>query len=282
MVSEKPSFISLFAGCGGSSLGYKQAGFHELLAIDFDKHAIEIFKLNFPNIPCWQRDIKEVTGKEIMDFCRIKKGELDLLDASPPCQGFSTAGKRQINDERNDLFKEFVRLIKELEPKVFVMENVSGLIKGKMKGRFIEIMRELKSLSYQVKCKLMNAMYYGVPQSRQRLIWIGAKEIIPSFPKHIGFPISAGEALNIEGVFYDSYPKQPKTNRPAPTLRQGRSYSIIQTRSMGINPRMNGPAACITKSSSDYQAKIDNKTRRLTIAEAKILSSYPEGFNFEG
>jgi len=268
MVNGKPTFISLFAGCGGSSLGYKWAGFKELLAVDFDENAVETFKLNFPDVPCWQRDIREMTGKEILDFCKIKKGELFLLDASPPCQGFSTAGKRKVTDPRNDLFKEFVRLIKELDPKVFVMENVSGLVKGKMKGWFIEIMRELKSLSYQVKCKLMNAMYYEVPQSRQRLIWIGIKDINPSFPKHKGFPISASKALDIEGVFCDSYSRWPKTK--------------IQTRSMRINPWMDDSAACITKSSSDYQAKIDNKIRKLTIAEAKILSSYPKEFNFIG
>lgn len=185
MVKRKPTFISLFAGCGGSSLGYKWAGFEELLAIDFDKNAVETFKLNFPDVPCWQKDIREVSAKEVIKFCKIKKGELDLLDASPPCQGFSLCGKRKVNDERNDLFLEFVRLIKELEPKVFVMENVPGMITGRMKGRFIEIMKTLKSLPYQVKCKLMNSAYYSVPQSRQRLIWIGVRNDLnkePSFP----------------------------------------------------------------------------------------------------
>ena len=177
--------ISTFAGCGGSSLGYKWAGFTELLAIDFDKNAHETFKLNF-NCPAWMRDIKEVTGKEILDFCQIKQGELDVLDGSPPCQGFSTAGKRQVNDTRNDLFKEFVRLIIELQPKVFVMENVSGMMKGAMKGRFNEILRDLKATGYNVKCKLMNAMWYNVPQSRERLFFIGVKNDLgkePVFPK---------------------------------------------------------------------------------------------------
>lgn len=198
MENGKPTFISLFSGCGGSSLGYKWAGFRELLAVDFDKKAVETFRLNFPNVPVWLRDIREVTGREIMKFCGIKKGELDLLDASPPCQGFSTAGKRNVNDSRNDLFMEFVRLVKELKPKVFVMENVSGLIKGKMKGRFIEIMKELKSLPYQVKCKLMNTMYYQVPQSRQRLIWIGIRnnlKVQPVYSKPSNKIIGAEKAV---------------------------------------------------------------------------------------
>ena len=105
-------------------------------------------------------------------------GELDLLDGSPPCQGFSTAGKRRMNDGRNQLFREYIRLLRGLKPKVFVMENVSGMVKGKMKLIFAEIIRELKASGYHVKARLMNAMYYGVPQSRQRMIIIGVREDI--------------------------------------------------------------------------------------------------------
>ena len=281
MRNGKPTVISLFAGCGGSSLGYKWAGFEELLAIDFDENCQITFEANFPKVPFWLRDITTVTAKEILKKTKLKIGELDVLDASPPCQGFSTAGKRKVLDPRNDLFKEFVRLIKDLEPKVFVMENVSGLAKGKMKGQFIEIMKELKSLPYQVKCKLLNAMYYGVPQSRARLVWIGAKAPL-KFPEANKFIINAGQALGIEGAFSDSYPRYSKTNRPAPILRRGRAFSLVKTRSMSINPWMDGPAATITKTASDYRAKIGKEIRRLTIREAKILSSYPDDFNFIG
>lgn len=182
---KKLTIISIFAGCGGSSLGYQMAGYKELLAIDFDKNAHKTFKLNF-KCPAWLKDITQVTSNEILKFCNIKKGELDILDGSPPCQGFSTSGKRNVNDDRNVLFKEFVRLIKGLQPKVFIMENVSGMIKGKMKGMFIEIMKTLKALNYKVKCKSMNAKYYNVPQSRQRLIFIGIRNdlnIEPSYPE---------------------------------------------------------------------------------------------------
>jgi len=103
--SLKPNVISLFAGCGGSSLGYELAGYKELLAIDFDKNAVETFKLNFDS-PIWNKDISKVTGQEILDFTGLKKGELDLLDGSPPYQGFSLVGKRKITDKKNDLFDE--------------------------------------------------------------------------------------------------------------------------------------------------------------------------------
>ena len=93
----------------------------------------------------------------------LEPGELDVLDGSPPCQGFSTAGRRNMEDGRNQLFKEYVRLLRGLRPKVLVMENVSGMVKGKMKLIFAEIMRELKASGYTVSARLMNAMYYGVP-----------------------------------------------------------------------------------------------------------------------
>ena len=194
MVSQ-PTVISLFSGCGGSSLGYKWAGYKELLAIDFEKNAVDTFRLNFPEIPCWQRDIREVIGQEILDFCKIKKGDLDLLDGSPPCQGFSTAGKRKVTDPRNDLFREYVRLINDLSPKVFVMENVSGMAKGTMKGIFNEVLRTLRGCGYQVKCKLMNAKWYGVPQSRERVIFIGVKDGKPSFPKPTRNIITVRQAI---------------------------------------------------------------------------------------
>ena len=86
--NKSPTVISLFAGCGGSSLGYKMAGFEELLAIDFDENAVKTFKLNFPEVPIWLKDITQIKGKDILGFCSIKEGELDVLDGSPPCQGF--------------------------------------------------------------------------------------------------------------------------------------------------------------------------------------------------
>ena len=158
--------ISLFSGCGGSSLGYRMAGFRELLAVDFDRNSVETFRQNFPEVPVWMADIKEITAERIMKSCGIVEKELDVLDGSPPCQGFSLAGKRKVSDKRNDLFLEFVRILKGIKPKVFVMENVTGLVYGKMRGMFKEIIRTLKDTDYNVKCKMLKAKYYGVPQSK--------------------------------------------------------------------------------------------------------------------
>src|SRR5699024_2204750 len=140
---DAPTVISTFAGCGGSSLGYSMAGYREPLAVEWEQNAVDTFRLNFPDVPVYHGDIAKLSVDECLSMTGLQPGELDVFDGSPPCQGFSTAGKRQIDDERNQLFREYVRLLKGLKPKVFVMENVSGMVKGKMKLLFAEILREL-------------------------------------------------------------------------------------------------------------------------------------------
>ncbi len=194
-----PTVISTFAGCGGSSLGYSMAGFRELLANEWDDNAVATFKLNFPDVPVIQGDIAKLTVEQVLEVTGLQPGELDVFDGSPPCQGFSTAGKRIIDDPRNQLYREYVRLLRGLQPKVFVMENVSGMVKGKMKLIFADILRELKSSGYKVSARLLNAMYFNVPQSRQRLIFIGVREdlgIEPSHPKAESRPFTAREAID--------------------------------------------------------------------------------------
>lgn len=181
-----PTVISTFAGCGGSSLGYKLAGFRELLAVEWDNNAVETFRLNFPEVPVYHGDIAKLTGAECMRLAGVGVGELDVFDGSPPCQGFSTAGKRKFDDPRNSLFREYARLLKELQPRVFVMENVTGMIKGHMKQAYLTIIAELRACGYRAKGEVLNAMYYNVPQSRERVIIIGVRNDLwmePSHPK---------------------------------------------------------------------------------------------------
>ena len=183
---DAPTVISTFAGGGGSSLGYSMAGYRELLAVEWDDNAVTTFKLNFPDVPVYHSDIAKLTVEECLRLAGLKPGELDVLDGSPPCQGFSTAGKRMMDDPRNQLFREYVRLLRGLRPKVFVMENVSGMVKGKMKLVFAEILRDLKASGYRVSARLLNAMYFNVPQSRERMIFIGVRDdlgIEPGYPK---------------------------------------------------------------------------------------------------
>ena len=172
----KPSVISTFAGGGGSSLGYHQAGFKELLAVEWDDDAVRTLKDNFPGLQVYHGDIKDLSVEECLNLAGIKPGDLDVFDGSPPCQGFSTTGKRKLDDPRNSLFGEFVRLLEGLKPKVFVMENVKGMIKGAMKQIFLQIMASLRGAGYHVEAQVMNAKHYGVPQSRERVIFIGLRK----------------------------------------------------------------------------------------------------------
>lgn len=286
-INGKPTVISTFAGTGGSSLGYHWAGFKELLAIDFDAHAVECFKLNFPDVPVWHKSVTDVTGKEILDFCGLKWGELDVFDGSPPCQGFSTAGKREVKDPRNDLFMQYCRLVDELGPKVFVMENVSGMAKGKMRGRFIEIMQTLKGLNYEVKAKQMNSMYYGVPQSRERIIFIGTRKDLkrtPIFPVPINKINSAGEAIK------DTKPGliPPMTDLSKKlwsAMKPGQNGTVYRPgyymSAAKIDPKK--PSPTVTKTLSGCGGLFHwNEPRKLGLNEIKVLCSFPEEWKLVG
>jgi len=285
--------ISTFAGCGGSSLGYKMAGFKELLAIEWEDNAVETFKLNFPEIPIWQKDIKEIKSNDILKFCNIEKGKLDVFDGSPPCQGFSTAGKRELKDERNDLFKEYVRLLKGLKPKVFVMENVSGMAKGKMKGKFIEILKELKSAGYNVKCKQMNAKYYNVAQSRERLIFIGTRKDLRIEPS---FPIANKKIITVRtaikgckcGLKQDNFigerlelSKKIKPYKAGNDITKGMSFNLKR---LSFDKPSRTVIKQIGNNKGVYGGGLIHPTenRHLTINELKRISSFPDNFKLIG
>lgn len=286
-----PTVISTFAGCGGSSLGYSMAGFRELLAVEWDDNAVETFKLNFPGVPVYHGDIHKLTVDECLGMANLKPGELDVFDGSPPCQGFSTAGSRKFDDDRNQLFREYVRLLRGLQPKAFVMENVSGMVKGKMKLIFAECLRELKSSGYRVKARLLNAMYFNVPQSRQRMIFIGVRNdlgIEPGYPS-ASEPISVRQAwagvVNLPGDITDSTPKpEYATMQSAILLKEGQKcrgkfFNLIRA-------AWDRPSPCITKShgASLSMAGLMHpmEHRRPTIPEIKRCASFPDKFQFTG
>lgn len=285
---KKPTVISTFAGCGGSSLGYELAGFKELLAVEWDDNAVETFKLNFPKVPVYYGDIAKLTGKECMKLAGIKKGELDVLDGSPPCQGFSTAGKRKFDDPRNSLFKEYARFLNELQPKVFVMENVTGMVKGCMKQAYLAIIKTLRECGYKAKGEVLNAMYFNVPQSRQRVIIIGVRKdlgIEPSHPKPQGKPITVREAIN--GVLNITYNRplakvataiwsKTKPGENGTVLRPGYYMNTVK-----VHP--DKPAPTIPKVCSGTGCTLHwSEPRTLTIEEVKRVASYPDKFIFKG
>lgn len=260
------------------------SGFDERLAVEWDDNAAETFRLNFPEVPIYHGDISKLSVDECLKLAHLEPGELDVLDGSPPCQGFSTAGKRILSDDRNQLFREYVRLLQGLRPKVFVMENVSGMVKGSMKLIFAEIMRALKESGYRVKCQLMNTMYFGVPQSRQRVIFVGVRSdlgIDPSFPVPSMRPISVKEAIGhlpigepgnhskeIINAWYGAKGNQ--------SLRKVNRF-VGSFQSVRLDP--NKPSPTQIKAHLNWHWAIP---RNLTIQEAAVLQSFPEGFKFTG
>lgn len=173
MAKKKPQLISLFSGCGGLDLGFEQAGFERIYANDFDKDAQAVFSLNLGEID--GRDIHEVKEDEVPNG--------DILIAGFPCQPFSNAGNRKgVHDSRGMLYKECLRMIAAIMPKVIVFENVKGLLSTKyIDGRklvdvLVEDLSTINDVGYNVAYQLLNASDYGVPQNRQRVLFVGIRK----------------------------------------------------------------------------------------------------------
>jgi DNA (cytosine-5)-methyltransferase 1 len=207
--------ISTFSGCGGSSLGYRMAGCEVIAANEFVPAAQEVYRLNAsPSTIIFPNDIRTMTGKDFLEPLGLSVGELDILDGSPPCAAFSTAGKRSAgwgkvksySDTKqrvDDLFYEYARILKEIQPKAFVAENVEGLVKGSAKGYFKNIFAALQNCGYTVKASVLDASWLGVPQARRRLIFMGIRNdlgVEPQMPKPLPYRYNLGDALGSSDV----------------------------------------------------------------------------------
>lgn len=201
--------VSTFSGCGGSCLGFEMAGYRVLWANEFIAAAREVYAANHPNVILDPRSIREIAGRSILDAIGFGVGDVDVLEGSPPCASFSTAGRREKHwgktkkysdgaERTDDLFFEFVRIVGELQPKVFVAENVSGLVKGKAKGYFKLILAAMKAVGYRVEARLLDAQWLGVPQTRQRIIFVGVRNDLdraPVFPSPLPYRYSVRDAI---------------------------------------------------------------------------------------
>jgi len=170
---KKPIIVELFCGCGGTSLGFEMAGFEVVLGCDIHAPSIDTFKTNHPNSSTILGDIRKVNPKDIKKLLQGRR--IDVLMAGVPCQGFSLNNrKRHENDDRNLLYKEYIRFIEILQPKAIVLENVSGM---KSTGNFVEeIEKDLsKAGNMIVKSKMLFAPDYGVPQRRSRIVFVGVE-----------------------------------------------------------------------------------------------------------
>ena len=202
------NLISTFSGCGGACLGYEIAGFEVKYANEFIKEARETYELNHPGVPVDTRNIRQVTPGDILEIAGLSAGEVDVLEGSPPCSSFSTSGNREKDwgkvkkyseaaQQTDDLFFEFARILKGLQPKVFTAENVAGLVKGSAKGYFKLILKELKECGYRVEAKVLDARYLGVPQTRTRLFFYGVRNdlnMAPIWPSPLPYTYSIRDA----------------------------------------------------------------------------------------
>lgn len=191
----RPIAVDLFAGAGGMTLGFEQAGFDVLASVEIDPIHCAIHKFNFPQWKALCKSVIDVSGLEIRSRSEIKNREIDVVFGGSPCQGFSLIGKRALDDPRNSLVFHFMRLVRELQPKYFVLENVKGLTIGKHRQFLAEVIEEFEKHGYEVEkeYRVLNAVNYGVPQSRERLFLFGCKKglNLPKYP----LPISRSPIL---------------------------------------------------------------------------------------
>lgn len=171
---KKINVIDIFCGAGGLSYGfYKNKNFNLLCANDIEKDMTETYKANHKDVPVYNMDIKDFNLSLLTKDLNITKNDVDVIIGGPPCQAFSTVGKRLLDDPRGKLFQDFYRLVKECEPKIFLFENVKGLI-SMDKGNLLEhIINLFKDINYNVEYRVLNACDYGVPQSRERVFIVG-------------------------------------------------------------------------------------------------------------
>lgn len=199
--------IDLFAGCGGLSTGFEQANYNVVLAVEMDNGAAETYKYNHPDTTVLIKDI--TTINKISEYIDLEKcGEISGVIGGPSCQGYSLSGHRDPKDPRNSLFMDYLRIVKDLKPKFFVMENVPGMLSMKTASgeKVIDVvLNEMKKTGYNVHYEILNAAEYGVPQARKRLIFIGLREDL-KFDKEKLFPkgfLFGEDQITIEEAIMD-------------------------------------------------------------------------------
>jgi DNA (cytosine-5)-methyltransferase 1 len=192
---SRPIGIDLFAGAGGMSLGFEQAGFDIAAAVEIDPIHCATHEYNFPHTATICASVVDLTGAEIRRRANLSDREIDVVFGGAPCQGFSLMGKRALDDPRNQLVFHYVRIVAELQPKYCVFENVKGLTLGQHAQFLTELMMALGDAGYEVLTpyQVLNAANYGVPQDRRRLFLIGTRKGLPAAQ----YPVVKAERINV-------------------------------------------------------------------------------------
>lgn len=292
--------IDLFCGAGGLSLGFKNAGFNTLFAVEFNEVYAQTYKANFPEVDVLCDDIKTISDKKIEEL--KNKYTIDIIIGGPPCQGFSLAGnigRKFLEDERNSLFLEYFRFVRIIRPRLFVLENVASMVTHN-KGKTIEeIKRKFKSIGYEIQYKVLNAVNYGVPQERRRVFIIGTsqglqfkypdqeeiaitiKDAIDNLPK-----LESGETSHIplhnamkhtaQMLQKMSYVKDGGNRNDIPENIRPKSGDVRKY----IRYNSNKPSFCVT---GDMRKIFHyNQNRALTCRELARLQTFPDDYVFCG
>lgn len=262
--------FDLFCGCGGFSKGFQDAGFRIRFGIDMWEDATITYHHNFPDAVTVNEDILKIDGKKILKLTGMDINDADVIIGGPPCQGFSVSGKRMIDDERNKLYKSFVEIVCELQPKVFVMENVPGLVRL-FNGQICEqVIEDFTNAGYRVQMKILSADNYGVPQQRKRVFFVGINKTY--------FP---------DDVVY-SYPMPytgPGTDKPAVTSKD----AISDLDFVPDDEVLGEDIAYAIPPQTEYQAKMRNGSTHLfnhsvTLHNRRtkeIIAMVPDGGNYK-
>ena len=291
---NRPTVVSTFAGCGGSSLGYKLAGFRELAAVEWWGVACDTLRRNFPGVAVLEGDVREKL-EDVRDL--LGGRELDVLDGSPPCQGFSvgnTCARRKNtgsegNDPRNDLVFEFIRWVRELRPKTFVMENVRGMRIGPMLVKFNQILRAMYELDYDVQVRELELKRLGVPQRRIRIIFVGVRRDIGKryeYPKPI--MQEPDYARMLDDLVVDSREEEFLMRAESRAVRELWTGKFSPNNAFFTFHKVRPGFACPTLvASAGYfglgtGAFHHKQPRRMAVSEMKLASTIPEWFKFEG
>ncbi|MBM3473516.1 MAG: DNA cytosine methyltransferase [Armatimonadetes bacterium] len=184
MRRARPVAIDLFCGAGGMSLGFEQAGFDVVAAVESDPIHAATYQHNFPDAVVIERDVARVRGDRLRTVAGLDGADVDCLFGGPPCQGFSPAGRLEANDPRNELVLHFARLVRELAPRYFVLENVPGLVQAQGQRILNTFERRVTRSGYRLVWPppVLDASDFGVPQRRRRVFLIGAREDVPQLP----------------------------------------------------------------------------------------------------
>ena len=293
--------IDLFAGAGGLSLGLKNAGWDVVAAVEVDKYAVATHHQNFPNAKGIRCDVRDV------DWSKFRG--IDLVAGGPPCQPFSVSGKQMGKEDLRDMVPEFVRIVSEVQPNAFIMENVKGLASVKFKDYLNKAIDDLKALGYNVHHTVLNSADYGVPQFRERLFIVGLRDGEFKFPKPTHGPGRKDPWVTVADAINDAPRDTPNAAKVVycknPILRKSPNAGML-VNGKGRPLNLDLPSLTIPASAGGNRTHIidrDNELleyhaslmkggksraglvagcRRLTLRECARIQGFPDSFDFIG